>query len=225
MGDKALQEETLLTDSLPYIDLDFSEDAARRVENLIKQEMRTFRPKDYLSDKPVIENSPYVTPVLETEKKRLAVEEPLEKIDTSRLRAPLPSNPSDLSAWEKSVGNVCSQVQHEENKSVNAELLNRFGPNAWQEYIKILIKLQEQASGECAREKALVEEINKRRKAQQMEAGEQLQALEREWHSLCAKNAEITQACKGLEASLMALVTQCHAKGIEVPVEIKEALQ
>lgn len=50
-----------------------------------------------------------------------------------------------------------------------------------------------------------IDQVNRERKLQQTEVGQELAALEAEWQALVAKNREIERACGGLEAEIRAM--------------------
>jgi hypothetical protein len=52
-------------------------------------------------------------------------------LDLSRFRLPMPET-EEISAWQSSVKNAQSQLQHQQTRIMNLELLSKLGPNAWQ---------------------------------------------------------------------------------------------
>ena len=68
-------------------------------------------------------------------------------IDTNRFRLEAPST-SSLESWTSAIDNAQAQLEHQQNRMINLELVNKFGSNSWKihnyqlEHAKNLIKTQ-----------------------------------------------------------------------------------
>ena len=55
-----------------------------------------------------------------------------------QLDGPPPARQTDLKAWGRSVGNAQAQLEHQDNRLVNLELLQRHGANTWRAHLQAL---------------------------------------------------------------------------------------
>eukprot|EP00326_Haptolina_ericina_P030515 CAMPEP_0181171352 /NCGR_PEP_ID=MMETSP1096-20121128/1862_1 /TAXON_ID=156174 ORGANISM="Chrysochromulina ericina, Strain CCMP281" /NCGR_SAMPLE_ID=MMETSP1096 /ASSEMBLY_ACC=CAM_ASM_000453 /LENGTH=147 /DNA_ID=CAMNT_0023258991 /DNA_START=112 /DNA_END=555 /DNA_ORIENTATION=- len=129
-------------DALPYVDTQFNKTEVRKLVNsLIEEEKKTFKPEqDYLAQWPLHEPDFEDHPVLHVEWLRVCDEQPMPRLDTSRyqLEAPPRSMQTDLAAWQASVDNAHSQLEHQANRLCNLELLQKHGANAWRAHLNAL---------------------------------------------------------------------------------------
>jgi len=87
-------------------------------------------------------------------------------------------------------------------RSVNIALIQKYGGNAWRTH-------NYQLEGELQRMQFALEqyrteilEVNKQRKAQQLQAGRQLHALEQKWTELIGHTIQVEVACATLAKEL-----------------------
>ena len=191
-------------DALPYIDKEFNDpDMQVRVRALIQEEMRSFKPEtDYLAKWPMYEPSFDANPLLQAEWIRVCSEAPMSKIDTSRyqLEAPPPGLAKDPDAWRRAIDNAQAQLENQGTRLGNLELLQQHGAKLW----LASLNQTEAASRALAREEAdltaRIDSINRKRKADQLQAAPQLARLEENWIGGIKKNLEIEAQCLRLEA-------------------------
>ena len=189
--------------ALPYIDqhLEHIPQMKEYVNQLIAEEMKQFSPPDYLAHMPKPECEFTDRPSIRTELKRIAARQPTKPIDKSRYRVdPPPSaKQNDEAAWGAALHNAMAQVQHQELRLENLELMQAYGPaqtkvqNDEFETIKVGMTAQNESL------KRKTEDINKQRKIEQMQAGERLHSLEGKWQQLVYNNRSIETACENLE--------------------------
>lgn len=100
-------------DSLPYIDGEVDPLRLSMARDLIVQEMRKFRPKDYLKDFPAPQLRFANSEGLQKEIERISRGGPAEKLDMSRYNVEPPADAmkNDAQAWRKAVDNAKSQVK------------------------------------------------------------------------------------------------------------------
>ncbi|KAL1511901.1 hypothetical protein AB1Y20_005183 [Prymnesium parvum] len=195
-------------DALPYVDQQYTEDARREVERLIAQELKTFKPsKDYLAPWPQHEVDFEAHPLLQAEWMRVCDKQPMPKLDTTRyqLDPPPPNRQHDMSAWHKSIENAQAQLEHQANRLVNLELLQKHGNNVWKAQLNALDAANNSVARMIAETDASIEAVNKRRKLDQTKAGSTLVQLEGKWVSMVKKNIEIESHCMRLEQECEAL--------------------
>lgn len=92
-----------------------------------------------------------------------------------------------------------AQLEHQETRSLNLELMLEYGCETWKEYLEIFTSLQAKAQYELQQLKKEIQDVNWQRKNKQKDAGEKLRMLEDQWVSLVSKNYEIEQECVKLE--------------------------
>ena len=212
----ALPAPVIDVDALPYIDSQYNDPTMkRRVDELIAEEMRSFKPsRDYLEAWPMYEPDFEDHPLLHAEWLRVCDGQPMSKLDTSRyqLDPPPVHMQKDPAAWQRAVNNAQAQLEHQATRLQNLELLQQHGANLWRAHLNSLdaasVTLQH-AQQELA---SRVEAVNRKRKAQQLQAAPRLQALEAEWVGAVKKNLEIEAACLKLEAECAALRDAVEAK-------------
>lgn len=205
----ALPAPHIEVDALPYIDAAYNDPTMKAyVDQLVQEEMKTFRPSaDYLERWPMHEPTFDDHPLLQAEWMRVCDKQPMPSIDTSRyqLDPPPAEQQGDPSAWQRSVQNAQSQLEHQATRVGNLELLQQHGAHLWRAHLNAL----DTASGHMQRtEQELAEQIelvNRKRKADQTAAGPRLQALEADWVGAVKKNLEIEAMCLRLEAECASL--------------------
>ena len=142
-------------DALPYIDPLNQGPLKNEVERLIKQEMSQFKPEDYLNDMPAV---PEVTL------------KKLDPLDLSRYKVPPPpvNMQKNTTAWKESISNAETQVEHQNLRLLNLELMNSYSANAWIKYVQHLQAMKKQLQTKLNDCKKETEEINRGRKEAQV---------------------------------------------------------
>lgn len=191
-------------DALPYVDSQYTNPAIKsQVDALIASELKTFAPKDYLEHLPPMHEPNFdAHPLLQAEWMRVCEQQPMSKMDTSRyqLDPPPAARQMEPKAWQRAVDNAQAQLEHQSNRLVNLELLQKHGANLW----RLNLQGLEAASARLEREQSAVgaeiEALNRKRKADQTEVGPKLACLEAEWVAAVKKNMQIEAATQRLEA-------------------------
>ncbi|KAK9806831.1 hypothetical protein WJX72_004086 [[Myrmecia] bisecta] len=207
-----------LIDALPYTDA-LSAEEKQAVDQLIQEELKNSvkKPADYLKELPPVPVLRFQDhPVLQHEYNRVKAGQPMAALDTTRYRLDPPplARRNDVAAWKQALDNAHSQLEHQYNRLLNLELLNKYGPNAWRAHNDYLEAGNKRVEEEVAATKQATEELNRTRKMQQGGAGQQLAALEASWAALVRKNQDIDLACRLVEAE----IEQLQAK-LPPPVE------
>ena len=196
-------------DALPYIDqqMEQVDQMKQYVDHLVQEEMKTFAPRDYISHLPRPELKFLDRPLLKAELERVATGAAMAKMDTGRYAvAPPPEGAeSDPAAWRAALGNAKSQLQHQQVRGENLELLRDYGPSQYQDYAKYLGAVQEGMTRQRDDLKRKIEEINRERKTEQLGAGERLHGLDQKWKTLVFGNRQVEAACVALEADIKRL--------------------
>ncbi|CAG8551569.1 13446_t:CDS:10, partial [Dentiscutata heterogama] len=190
-----IEHPDVLIDSLPYIDQEIDYEGMRaKVDKLVEQEMRK-RPsqskRDYASHFPSNFELFKESPILAIEYQRVQQGKPITEMDTSRYKLIEPDDKEDDELWKKAVDNSNAQLYHQNLRFFNLELLQKFGPNSWKLHnYQLEHELQQfQRTLEDYRQRVL--ELNKRRKAEQIQAGSQVEALENKWTELIGQTLQL----------------------------------
>ncbi|GAA6062701.1 hypothetical protein JCM10212_004759 [Sporobolomyces blumeae] len=224
---------TMSLDSLPYYDrdLDLHPNLGPQINSLIAVELRSLLPAkpsqnpsnlSHLAPPRPAPTPSTHSPLLAHELNRVQSKKPVrqgEGLDTTRYAMPFPppDQQDDVEAWERAYRSSLAQLEHQRLRSINGTLLNQFGANAWRVQnfaVENAIKRTEQEGEQV---KSVVEDVNRRRKADQENAGETLTRLEKRWTELVSGNMQLEIGCFALEEQLAEL-QQRHA-------EVKQRLQ
>jgi len=213
-----------LIDVLPYIDTDYTTEDQERVNKLIESEKRIFPPtKNYLEHLPAPELNFSGSLFLKEELSRISRKEGMQTMDTFRYEVPPPpaSKQNDLNAWLIAVNNSKAQLQHQNLRIVNLDLLNRFGPNAWRANLQNLENIQRMEAKAIEQKKKEIEELNRQRKSEQLNAATKLKQMENRWLELVNKNVDIEIACINLEKEIenMKLAAGLNQSTTDTPME------
>ncbi|XP_070561208.1 pre-mRNA-splicing factor SPF27-like [Ptychodera flava] len=190
-------------DALPYFDQGYDEPGVREsAYALVEEECRRYRPtKNYLEYLPPPDYSAFETEVMKNEFERLAARQPMEMLSMKRyeLPQPPPGRQNDLAAWNECVDNSMAQLEHQATRIQNLELMSKYGSNAWRVHNELLVKMLEHAQKQLTDIRKNIQEINWKRKSDQVTAGAQIKELESSWVGLVTKNYEIERAILDLE--------------------------
>ncbi|KAG9071158.1 hypothetical protein KI688_008701 [Linnemannia hyalina] len=113
--------------------------------------------------------------------------------------------PEGRTQWLKALDNANAQLEHQNQRVLNLELVQKFGGNAWNihnyqlEYDVSLLR------GAVDKKKAEVMELNKLRKRDQMDVAESLQRLEAKWAEMISSTLQVEVASASLQAELAQL--------------------
>ncbi|KAJ3272485.1 hypothetical protein HK104_004474 [Borealophlyctis nickersoniae] len=192
----------VVLDSLPYVDPDIATDD---VDRLIAEELEkhTGETKSAL---PLEIELFKDHPALVEELVRVEQGKKLQAIDVARFRLepPKQANPR-VADWRAAVEASQAQLEHQHNRLINLELINKFGPNAWRLHNFQLEHAVSMLQAEGSSTKLAVVQLNKQRKVEQMKAGNSLQALEARWQSLLHGVISVDAASAALEGELESL--------------------
>ncbi|KAG0056918.1 hypothetical protein BGZ83_002858 [Gryganskiella cystojenkinii] len=130
--------------------------------------------------------------------------------------------PEGRAIWQKALENANSQLEHQNQRILNLELVQKFGNNAWNVHnyqLEYDLSLIRNAVDE---KKSAIIELNKLRKRDQTEVEESLSRLEAKWASLISSTLEVEIASSELEAGLDEM-KKIEAKLIDEIAEIEKA--
>ncbi|GAA5961029.1 hypothetical protein JCM21900_002279 [Sporobolomyces salmonicolor] len=214
-------------DSLPYYDrdLDLHPGLRPQINSLIAVELRSLLPGQPSANPSNLSHLPPPrplpspsthSPLLAAELARVSSKKPLkadEGLDTARYAMPFPpaAEQDDLAAWERAHRSSLAQLEHQRLRALNGTLLNQFGANAWRVQNFAVENAIQRTEDEGDQVKGLVEDVNRRRKADQEKGGETLNRLEKRWTELVSGNMQLEIGCFALEEQLEELQVR-HAE-------------
>ncbi|KAJ2496473.1 hypothetical protein IWW47_003791 [Coemansia sp. RSA 2052] len=198
-------------DSLPYIDKEYDDPAVReQVLLMIQEEMARMSPPAIPRSTSLFKNNE----LLRKEYERIKAGRPMPPFDIERYKLEAPAETAGVDAWKRASDNAASQLEHQNIRQVNLELLQHFGANAWKlgNYQKEkLLEHVERAAAKHAQEGV---DLNKARKYEQTEAGVKLSDLESRWSEgvrqcieIQAANCELSAEIKRLELEVNSDIT------------------
>ena len=99
---------------LPYIDGEVDPQTMAMVHAMVADEMRTFKPKNYLKEFPLPQLKFARSEALQAEYARVSSGHAMEKLDMSRYAVKPPPDAllNDVQAWRRAVVNAKSQVYY-----------------------------------------------------------------------------------------------------------------
>ncbi|GAA5955546.1 hypothetical protein JCM3765_006811 [Sporobolomyces pararoseus] len=218
-----MSQSTLNTpiDSLPYYDrdLDDNPNLGPQINSLIAVELRSLLPAkptsnpsnlSHLAPPRPLPTSSTHSQLLANDLARVQAKKPLkagEGLDTKRYAMPFPSeeDQDSVEAWEKAYESSLAQLEHQRLRSINGTLLNQFGANNWRVQNFALENAIKRTENEGEGVKTTVEDVNRRRKADQEKGGEVLNRLEKRWTELVSGNMQLEIGCFALEEQLAEL--------------------
>uniref|UniRef100_A0A5S6QQW6 Pre-mRNA-splicing factor SPF27 n=1 Tax=Trichuris muris TaxID=70415 RepID=A0A5S6QQW6_TRIMR len=191
----------IVIDALPYIDQGYDDNMRAAALALIEEECRRYPPsRNYVEELPSSSLDVFLTPVLRSELERIEAGRPMELLNMKRYELPGPpaTKQSDVTSWQEAVANSKTQLEHQDLRILNLELMADYGPDVWREYSDRLAHLSAQLRRRLERIRLETHEINCRRKSKQLEVAGELKQLEARWVALVTKNYEIEKACSDL---------------------------
>ena len=207
-------QEKIHLDALPYLDSEYDDPAVQAmVKKLINEEMAQMEPRDYLAHLPPPPDlanlgKSFSATTLATEMSRLAAgKEQTISLDTTRLecRPPPPELARDSTAWRKTVDNTRAQLEHQHGRMDNLELLQQYGPQAWLQQNAALKTMRDVMVAKAEAAQSATEEVNVKRKAEQLQAAPRLAQLMQAYSTSLDENQQLEFACVLLEGDIKRL--------------------
>lgn len=202
-------EHWSLVDALPYIDthLDGSTEVRDRVKSLIEEEMAFFEPRDYLKSMPEPELPLLNSEVMRQEMARLEAGIPLQAVDLARYKVEQPQGmcTQDHGAWRKAAEAAHLQLEYSRLRLANLDLLERWGSKAWITHAEQVKAAERCLSAEAAALRAQKEDVNKKRKLDQISCGNELRKLVRELEQYQQDNREVESGLTDLDEEVSRL--------------------
>jgi len=196
----------VLVDALPYFDAGFDDPGVRETAvAMVDEECRRYKPtKNYLEHLPPLNTSSFETDLMRSEFQRIETGARMETMSTRRYELPAPpaGKLGEIQAWQESVDNSLAQLEHQAIRSLNLDLMNKYGAETWKAALEVLLGMSAKAQKELQDLKKEIQDINWKRKSKQLQTGEKLNQLNQQWVSLVSCNYEIEQAISQLEQQI-----------------------
>lgn len=187
---------------------------------MVDEECRRYKPtKNYLEYLPPLNTSSFETDLMRSEFQRIETGSRLETMSTKRYELPAPPSGKlgEIQAWQESVDNSLSQLEHQSIRSLNLELMNKFGTETWKVALEVMVGMSAKAQKELQELKKEIQDVNWKRKSKQLQTGDKLNSLNQQWVSLVSCNYEIEQAILLLEQQIR------NAKSLQTNGQVVEA--
>lgn len=172
---------------------------------MVDEECRRYKPtKNYLEYLPPLNTSSFETELMRSEFQRIETGARMETMSTKRYELPAPTQAKlgEIQAWQESVDNSLAQLEHQAIRSLNLELMSKYGSETWKVALEILLGMSAKAQKELQDLKKEIQDINWKRKSTQLQTGDKLNQLNQQWVSLVSCNYEIEQAISQLEQQI-----------------------
>lgn len=212
-------EHYALVDALPYIDTQLGQtEVAQQVKALIDEEMQNFEPRDYLAPLPEPELPLLSGEMMQEEIARMEAGQPMAGFDVSRyeVHKPQGNNEQEAAAWRKAAENIQRQLEYNRLRLANLEMLERWGSKAWVAH-SIMVRASERVlANEAGELKNAREEVNKKRKLDQISCGNELRKLTNELQQYQQDNETTQKAVKQLEEDVQRLRQAALDRGLKI---------
>lgn len=172
---------------------------------MVDEECRRYKPtKNYLEFLPPLNTSSFETDLMRSEFQRIESGARMETISTKRYELPAPPTGKlgEIQAWQESVDNSLAQLEHQSIRSLNLDLMNKYGTETWKVALEIMVGMSAKAQKELQDLKKEIQDVNWKRKSKQLQTGDKLNSLNQHWVSLVSCNYEIEQAISQLEQQI-----------------------
>merc|ERR1712187_745607 len=130
--------------------------------------------------------------------------------------APEGADAQEFEVWKRQSENMQMQIEYNRLRQTNLELLERWGNKAWIAHSCLVRGLETILSSEANTLRATREEVNKKRKLEQISCGNELRKLNNELEQYVQDNAETDKAVKILEAEVDRLKRIAVERGVQV---------
>lgn len=172
---------------------------------MVDEECRRYKPtKNYLEFLPPLNTASFETELMRSEFSRIESGARMETISTKRYELPPPpaGKLGEIQSWQESVDNSLAQLEHQSIRSLNLDLMNKYGVETWKVALEVMVGMSAKAQKDLQDLKKEIQDVNWRRKSKQLQTGDKLNSLNQQWVSLVSCNYEIEQAISQLEQQI-----------------------
>ena len=212
-------EHYSLVDALPYIDTQLgAAEVAQQVKALIEEEMTQFEPRDYLASLPAPTLTVLSSEQMQQEFERVSRRAPLGAVDPKKYEVEKPEGEAaeDEKSWQSASATTQVNLEYARIKSVNLELLEQWGKKAWIAHNMLIRGAERVLNNEATELRAAREEVNKKRKLDQVSCGNDLRKLTREFEQYQQDNSDVDRAVRDLELEIQRLREAAKERGVDI---------
>lgn len=206
-------------DALPYIDTQLGQtEVAQQVKALIEEEMGHFEARDYLASLPEPDLPLLSSPEMQEEFARVEAGHPMAGVSIAKYKVEVPQGASadDLEAWKKAADLVQMQLEYSRLRLTNLELLERWGNKAWIASSATTRACERVLTAEASTLRASREEVNKKRKLDQVSCGNELRRLALELEQYQRDNVDTDMGLRTLDMEVAQLKQAAEDRGVPI---------
>lgn len=186
------------------------------VDALILEEMAHMEPEDYLAEFPA-PSTTFSSELIEHEVQRIAQGQPGPSIDFEKIfnhvEPPADADAATYEAWETALSRAKVAVEAQRMRSINLELMSRFGVDAWKAHVEGLDGMHSSMKSRVTELQAKIDTLNAARK-QQEEAAQRTRTLIRKWRETMETNVQAELACQDATQELKRLKALAAEAGL-----------
>lgn len=194
------REGDIVFDSLPYID---GQLALEEAEALIEKEMKLMgrRPENEVHDTIVLfKGNPSLQETYNRAEKGQSTSS--GGIDTDRFKLPTPKDEKN-GDWKCSVDNAKSQLEYQESRLINLELMSKYGPNQWKLANYQLEHINKALLKEMNDVKESIQAVNRERKQEQIIAAKSINQMRQKRADLYNRIVQVRMANEKLQSTIL----------------------
>lgn len=196
------------------------------VKKLIEAEMAAMPERDYLAKlqpppTPYLDESPFFREA----EARFVKGERLDTIKPSTLEAPQGPAGRQTGAWERAVSNANKMIGMQEAHALNIDLQNTLGKPAWVTHVPHVLATEKALTAQVTNLHKASEEVNKRRKLDQISTGNQLRSLQQRCEALERNTAEVEEATAMLGVDVRRTKQFAKERGVLPPEFLEDVDQ
>lgn len=191
---------------------------------MVDEECRRYKPtKNYLDFLPTLNATAFETDLMRTEYTRIESGQRMETMNTKRYELPGPpaGKMGEIQAWQEAVNNSLAQLEHQSIRTLNLELMDKYGVETWKAALEIMVQMSAKAQKQLQEIKKEIQDVNWSRKSKQLQTGEKLSQLQSQWVSMVSCNYEIERAVLNLEHQIASIRMMKVEKGEGEDEEVK----
>mmetsp|Transcript_37063 Transcript_37063/g.85982 ORF Transcript_37063/g.85982 Transcript_37063/m.85982 type:complete len:171 (+) Transcript_37063:2-514(+) len=144
--------------------------------------------------------------------------QPMTGVDVSRYQVEQPQGlpAQDHASWRKAATSAQMQLEYNRLRLTNLEMLERWGGKAWIAHTAVVRATERELLQEVTGLRAEREEVNKKRKLDQISCGNELRRLAYELDRYRFDNSEVEGAMGQIEAEVGRLRQMAADRGIDI---------
>ncbi|KAL0482035.1 pre-mRNA-splicing factor SPF27 [Acrasis kona] len=196
-------EPTLLIDALPYVDNELNDPVVQNtVRLMIEQEMSKikFNKEEYVGH--------IAVPDWNFKGSTLGLKEQFISDATTGAYLPISNRISENTTTYSANQRDAIQYEYNNISLINLQLSSRYASLAWKKFNSELEQTQQKLSHDINKIRADVDQMNRKRKLDQLKIKDKLELDNHEWMNLALNNVELERECEIVESQIKKLKVQ-----------------